>query len=417
VTTIPPTPDTDVVVVGAGLAGLAAARRLQRSGFDVVVLDGADAVGGRVRTDEVDGFLLDRGFQILLTAYPELEWALDLDALDLRAFLPGALVWRRGRFHRLGDPLRRPRDLPASARARVGTPLDKLRVLRFRRSVRLGTVDALLARPDTTAEQRLRWAGFSDGMIDAFFRPLFGGIALDPTLAFSSRTLEFVFRMLAEGDAAVPAGGMARVPDQIAAGLAPGTVRLGEPVAAVDTTAVQLAGGARLGARAVIVATGADEATRLTGAPDPGWRGVTTVWFAADAAPVAEPLIVLDGDRRGPVVDLAVLSAVSPRYAPPGRHLVAASIPGTPPGVEAEGRAQLREWFGAEVDGWATLRVDAIAHAQPARPPGYPVDPPAVLDSGVVVAGDHRATASIDGALASGRRAAHAVISRLADRR
>jgi len=413
VSTVPPTPDTDVVVVGAGLSGLGAALRLHRRGHAVVVADGADAVGGRVRTDEVDGFLLDRGFQVLLTAYPELGWALDLAPLDLRAFHPGAIVARGGRLHRVGDPLRRPADLAPSVLAPIGTPLDKLRVLNLRRQVRSGPVDDLLRKPDTTAEQRLRWAGFSDAMIDRFFRPLFGGIALDPTLSFSSRTLEFVFRMLADGDTAVPAHGMGRMPAQMAAGLPDGAVRLGEPVTEVRPDGVTLAGGERIGARAVVVATGADAAAELVGTPDPGWVGVTTVWFAADRPPVDEPYIVLDGDGTGPVTNAAVMSTVSPAYAPAGHHLIGASLTGTGPAPESAARTQLRSWFGGEVDRWEALRVDMIRHAQPARPPGYDPDPPVEVADGIVVAGDHRATASINGALATGRRAADALDTRL----
>jgi hypothetical protein len=413
VSSTPPAPETDVVVVGAGLAGLGAALRLHREGFSVRVVERADAVGGRVRTDEVDGFLLDRGFQVLLTAYPELDWAVEGDALDLCEFQPGALVALAGRLHRVGDPLRRPRDLPATLRAPIGSPLDKLRILRFRQQVTTGSLDDLLRRADTTAEERLRRVGFGPTLIDRFFRPLFGGIALDPTLQFSSRTLEFVFRMLARGTSAVPAGGMGRLPAHLAGRLPAGAVHLDAPVESVAAGSVTLAGGERVGARAVVVATGGDVAARLVGTPDPGWVGVTTIWFESPEPPVDEPVIVLDGDGLGPVTNLAVMSRVSSRYAPAGRHLVAASLPGTPADAEASARAQLARWFGAVVAEWATIRVDRIPHAQPARPPGYDPAPPVEVADGVVVAGDHRATASINGALASGRHAADAVVARL----
>jgi glycine/D-amino acid oxidase-like deaminating enzyme len=408
--------DHDVVIVGAGLAGLACARTLHAAGIDAVVLEASDGVGGRVRTDLVDGFVLDRGFQILLTAYPELHRWIDLESLDLCRFEPGARIRVDGRFRTVGDPLRRPADLVSTVVAPIGSPLDKLRILRAVASVRQGSVPDLLRRPDGTTAERLQHLGFSHRAVERFLRPLFAGIQLDPDLEVSSRRFEVILRMLAVGDAAVPAAGMAALPEAIAAGLPEGTIRLSTPVHGAGPGVVRTDGGS-LSAAAVVVATDGPSAAALTSAvADPGSRPVAALWFGADAPPLRGPRLVLDGDRSGPVRNLAVMSEVSPRYAPEGRASVVAAVPGPDaldPELPAVTRRQLRGWFGAEVDGWDLLRVDVIPHGQPdQRPPLHPKQSVRVAD-GLFVCGDHRDTASIQGALFSGRRTAASVLADL----
>ncbi len=402
---------TDAVVVGAGLAGLACAVELAAGGADVAVLEASDGVGGRVRTDRVDGFQLDRGFQIYLTAYPEGRRVLDHDALDLRAFNPGALVWADGGLQRVGDPFRRPGDLLATLRSPVGTLADKLRTgwlwrLRYR------SVAELLAGPGGTTADELGRLGFSAEMIERFWRPLFTGIQLDPGLQAPAAMFRFVFAMLARGEAAVPAGGMQAIPDQLASRLPTGAVRLHHRVATVDAGGVTLDSGERIDAGAVVVATDGPVAARLAGVPDPGSRSVSCVYFAADRSPLDEPVLVLDGEGAGPVTNLAVMSDVAPEYTPAGQALVAAAcVPGGGDELAEAARRQLRGWFGKAVDGWQVLRTYHIPHAQPAHRPPYDPTQPSRLDSGVYVAGDHRATASINGALVSGARAARRVLA------
>lgn len=410
-----PLPGTaTVVVVGAGLAGLVAARQLHRSGHDVVVLEASDGIGGRVRTDLVDGFRLDRGFQVLLTGYPELARQFDLDALRLKAFEPGALVWWNGRGHVVGDPLRRPLRVPATVMAPIGGITDKLRIAALR--VRLARTDpvALLRKPETSTATALRAAGFSPTAIERFFRPLFAGIQLDPTLATSSRMFEVIFRTLAAGDSAVPALGMGELPAQIARDLPPGTIHLHRRVTEVDGTTVRVEGGGTIGARAVVVATEGPVAARLLGTREVGSRPVGCVYFAADRAPIDDRLVVLDGTSEGPVLNVAVMSNVSPEYAPVGRHLVSAALPGVIDGdLEALARRQLRTWWGGQVDGWAHLRTYRIAHGQPDQRPPFSPKRRVDLGGGRFVCGDHRDTGSIQGALFSGRRTADAVAAAL----
>ena len=403
---------TDVVVVGAGLAGLACARELARRGVECAVLDAADAVGGRVRTDRVEGFQIDRGFQVHLTAYPEARRVLDYDALDLRAFEPGALVWRHDRFERLGDPLRRPLQAVPTLLADVGTLADKLRVLRLRRSVTRGSVDGLWERPETTTEAALRERyGFSERMVDRFFRPFLGGVFLDRSLADSSRTFEFYFRMFSTGDAAVPAAGIGAIPEQLAAGLPTGTVRLGTPVSSVRSGAVAVEGGAEVRARAVVVATDADAAAALLpGVEAPPWKGTTQIAWAAPAPPRDEAVLMLDGEGTGPVNNAQVLSAVAPTYAPPGQALVTASVlDSAAADPEPAARAQLRRWFGEQVDAWRPIALTRVARALPRLRSVEPPERPVRLGDGLYLAGDWRRNGSINGALVAGRHAAETV--------
>ena len=405
----------EAIVVGAGLAGLACARRLAEAGRRVVVLEAGDGVGGRVRSDRVDGFTLDRGFQVALTSYPELAAQLDLEALELRRFDPGALVFTGRRCWRVGDPLRRPGDALASALAPIGTPADKARLALLLLRLRRTDPRTLLRQPDRTTAAAIEALGFTSLLTERFLRPLFGGIQLDPALTTSSRMFSVILRALATGYGAVPAAGMGAIPAQLATALPAGTVRLGCRVLAVEPGAARTAGGDRLEARYVVVATDGPVAAGLLGLPPVASRPATSVWFAAAASPVAGRRIVLDGTGAGPAHNVAVLSNVAPEYAPSGHTLVVAACPGAArPDVAPDVQAQLRRWWGPAVDGWRHLRTDVVDHAQPGSSPPFSPRRPVALGEGLFVCGDHRDTPSIQGALFSGRRCADAVLAALA---
>jgi phytoene dehydrogenase-like protein len=407
----------DAVVVGAGLAGLSCALELQRRGVTTTILEASDAPGGRVRTDTVDGFLLDRGFQILLTAYPEAQRSLDYAALDLRAFYPGALVHAEGKFRRLADPLRKPSDLIESIFSPVATLSDKVKIAELILKLKSGPLERVFDEPEVETIDYLREHHFSDKVIERFFRPFFGGVFHDRDLRKSSRMFRFVMRMFAEGDAAIPAKGMGQISAQLASRLKPGSVRTGTRVERLDNGAVTLSTGEIVRARQIVVASEGPEACRLLGdaLPPVESNAVTCLYFAAEKAPIDEAALVLDGDGNGPVNNLCVPSLASEHYAPPGAHLVSATVIGNPTdsdaALEHAARAQLASWFGAQVNSWRALRTYRIHHAQPALIP--PAIDPHVRASrirpGVHVAGDHRATSSINGAMLSGRLAAQNV--------
>ncbi len=398
-----------VVVVGAGLAGLACATTLHRAGMPVRIVEASDGVGGRVRTDVVDGFRLDRGFQVLLTAYPEAHRQLDLEALDLRRFDPGALVHLGAEHSVVADPFRAPTRLLDAIRSPAVTFTDKLRIALLRRRVRAVHPACLLRGDDLPTIDVLRQAGFSDRSIDQFFSPLFGGIQLDPGLQTSRRMFDVIFRMLADGDSAVPAAGMQAIPDQLAAQLPDGTIALDTPVTAIAAGRVSTPAGP-IDAGTVVVACDGPTAVRLLGLPEVGSKSVGAVYFAADAPPTDEKLVVLDG-CGGPVLNAAVMSNVAPSYAPTGRHLVVGAMPGhIGDDLASTARRSMRAWWGGQVDRWEHLATYRIQHGQPAHTMPFRPKQRTDLGDGLWVCGDHRDTASIQGAMYSGRRCAEAIL-------
>jgi phytoene dehydrogenase-like protein/ligand-binding SRPBCC domain-containing protein len=420
-----PPSEYDAVVVGAGMAGLACAVALSEAGARVLVVERDGVVGGRVRTDEVDGFLLDRGFQVLLTAYPRTSALLDFETLRLHRFHAGARIRLSDGEALLADPLRRPRDFLRTLFSPAATLGDKLRVVRLRLGVTRPSLAALFGRPERTTDSALRRAGFSTRIRERFFRPYLGGIFLERDLRTSSRFFEFVMRMFAKGDAALPERGMGAIPAQLADRLPAGTTRLGEAVTEVlpasdgRPAAVHLTGGERLTARAVVVA--APDAAALmppgTGLPDFGrGRDVTCLYYGAPRSPLGAPVLMLNGAHDGPVNNVAVLSDVAPSYAPAGSALISATVLGAPPGtdegLDARCRAQLEGWFGPVVRSWRLLRVQRIRDALPTQAP-MTLEPevPEPLP-GVLLAGDYLATPSIEGAVASGQAAARVVLER-----
>jgi phytoene dehydrogenase-like protein len=407
----------DVFIVGAGLAGLCCARELQAKGVSFQIVEASDGIGGRVRTDEVDGFLLDRGFQVLLTAYPEAKRSLDYSRLDLKPFLPGVLSWYAGHLNRLVDPWRMPGGWREAFRSEFGTLADKLRIARLRSRLQRTSIENIFRRPERTTKEALTAEGFTGEMIHHFFRPFLGGILLDGELKSSSRMFEFVLKMMSEGETSLPARGMGAIPAQLAEKFPPDAVRLNTHVEALHENELTLAGGETLRARAIVIAAEGPSAAHLVGEVEPASRSVTCFYFAADEPPVAEPILVLNGDGAGPINNFAVVSRIAPSYAPAGKHLVSVSVLGIHQltDVQLGGFiiAQMKNLFGKVASGWQFLRSYRITHAQPQQYPGAlePPQRPVRIRPGVYTCGDHRDNASINGAMASGRRAAEAVLS------
>lgn len=423
---------TEVVIIGAGLAGLSCALSLQAGGVSVTLLEANDHPGGRVSTDLVEGFRLDRGFQVLLTAYPDAKRLLDYDALQLKKFEPGALVWHGGKFHRFADPVRNPAGAAQFLLDPIVPFTDKLNVAKLRARVQTGTFEEVFARPEKTTREYLQSHPFSPPMIERFFEPFFGGVFLERELLTSSRFFEFLFRMFSTGDTAVPAAGMQQVPLQLAAKLSAGALMTGARVGKVTRNQeffeIEIEGRENAKARAVVLAVAGNEGNALLAGvggwsvPEVRtWNQTTAFCYATEQPPVDEPIILLNGEGpgAGPVNNVAVMSAVSPAYAPPGAHLVVASVVGAaPPEIAAlqrlddAVRTHLKNWFGPVVDSWKTLKAYPLARALPQQRHAEWEQSPVRLggSGGVYMCGDYRETASIQGALASGRRAAEAIL-------
>ncbi|GJF33282.1 oxidoreductase [Kitasatospora sp. NE20-6] len=405
-------PSVDAVVVGAGVAGLACAQDLTAAGLRVRVLEASDGVGGRMRTDLVQGFRLDRGFQVFNTSYPQVQRRTDLRALRLHPFTPGfVLAGSRGRY-RFADPTRRP-----------GQAADLLpgRLAPLRDTVALGLLSArdmlapaaLLRRGrDVPVHAALTSAGLSDATVDAVLRPFLAGVFLEEGLETSGRVFHLVWRSMLRGTLCLPQAGIGAVPEQLAAALPPGTVRLEAPVAALTDAGVLLADGSEAAAPCVVVATDAPAAVGLLpGLPVPPGRAVTTLYHAAPVSPLAEPTLVVDTD--GLVLNTVVLTEVVPGYAGDGRALVSTSVLGGP-ADEPQVRARLAELYGTDTAGWEHLADRHITYALPAMPAPHPLSRTTRVGPGRYVCGDHRGTGSVQGAMASGARAAREVLADLA---
>ena len=406
-----------ILIIGAGMAGMSCAVHLYRAGFDIRIFEADQNVGGRVQTDSVDGFLLDRGFQVYLDAYPETGKLLDLETLDLKPFRSGALVYRNGKLYRLMDVFRHPGNLWSSVTAPVGSFADKLRVGLLRTKLCTCSLDEIATRKDVSTEMYLKTFGFSDAMIESFFRSFYGGIFLERELRTSSRMFEFTFKMFSQGKANLPAKGMGEIPKQLAAQLPSDSVRLNTPVVDVKPQSIVLASGELVTGSAVVVATDAAAAHRLL--PDlnptePNWRSVTTLYFVADTSPVNEAIICLNGSGTGQVNSVSTLSDVAPAYAPAGKTLLSVVVLGLPDreALAASVREELVDWFGPVVKTWQHLHTDRTERALPEQLPGSSQSSYSETFSkhmGAWLCGDYLSSSSIEGAVLSGKYAAESI--------
>ncbi|MBW2410607.1 MAG: FAD-dependent oxidoreductase [Deltaproteobacteria bacterium] len=409
-------PGKKVIIVGAGLAGLSCARHLMENNIPFLVLEANQRIGGRLKTDYLDGFILNHGFQVLQTAYPDARRVLDYDRLSLKAFWPGAIVRVNGKFHRIADPARRPQDLWSTLTAPIGTMGDRLKILRLAQSVRRKSPFEIFQDEDMTTLEFLNSRGFSEKMIQRFWIPFFAGVCLDPGIETSSRVFQYVLKVFAEGDVALPARGMAAIVDQLAEILPIERIRTGARVESVHPEGVVLSSGETIEASAVVLATEGPETARMVGdKAKEGSRGEFCIYYAAQTAPIDMPFLVLNGDGVGRVNSLTVPSMVAPTYAPKGQHLISVVVLGSSDadrsGVETAVRNELAEWFGTVVNDWRHLKTFGIQHALPAQSP--PMPDPAIaanqVKPGLFICGEYGSVPGIQWALLSGRRAAEAI--------
>ncbi|MFO0189893.1 MAG: NAD(P)/FAD-dependent oxidoreductase [Planctomycetia bacterium] len=410
----------ETIVVGAGLAGLACARERARAGRSVVVLEATDRVGGRVATDTVDGFRIDRGFQVYNDAYPEGRRQLDLAALELGRFEPGALVAERGRLRRVSDPWRRPlAAFGAVLDGSVGIA-DALRTAALRgdviRRFRSGRLDPDAAAGDErTTREELAARGFSDAFVRRFFVPFFGGVFLERSLETAAPVFLFDFAMFSVGSACLPRGGMDAIPRQLAASLPADAIQLNSRVRRVEPGRVWLEDGRELSAQRVVVATEGPAAAAILPEAFRGGlvprreKSTRLVAFAAEQSPLSSPTLVVSAEEGGPIDNLTVPSDVVSGYAPAGQSLVTVSVRQGWQGEESRlvdaVRGQAAGWFGEAARSWRHLSTVHVRHALPDESPAArrlrPASPK--LADGLFLCGDHCGSASINGALASGR--------------
>jgi len=408
----------DVVVVGAGVAGLVAAADLAASGLDVTVVEAEETVGGRVRSTVRDGYVLDRGFQVLNTAYPAVRRRLDLDALRLRSFPKGMAVRTDRGLVRLEASFGGALSSLSLLSGTLVRPSDLVRLLRAAAADALLPASRLKERPETDTLTALRRLGVGRRAVNTLVRPFLTGVFLDPGLGTSSRVNDLVWRSFALGRLTVPESGVQAVSDQLAAQAAGARIVLGVPVREVAPGVVRTESGT-VRARAVVVAVGPGAVARLLpGLAAPVLNPATTYYHSRPASPGDDPLLHVDGrSKRGGtgLAGVMVLTATAPSYAPPGRALVASSVVGAErPSPERVG-AEAARLLGIRDTDWEHLDTVHVPDALPAAPPPLgDLRKPSAVGGGLYVAGDHRDTPSLQGALVSGERAAAAVLADLA---
>ena len=397
----------EFLVVGAGLAGLTAAKVLSQSGREVLLLEKSDGVGGRVRTDQYKDFLLDRGFQVLLTAYPELPKHLNLSLLELHSFESGATIFSDGHFSKVGDPFRNVSSIMSTAFTKTIGMQDKIKLLKLRNSLIGRKKIYFQQKDDKRILETFEELGFTSKAINSFFKPLVGGIQLDPSLSGSTRLCFLVLKMLFIGDAAVPSRGMGAISEQLSKQINESSIRLTSSVDKVEGKKVILESGESFLPSNLIIATEGPATAKLLGQESPLSRSVSCIYFSAPQAPSSSKAILLNGEKNGPALNVAIMSNISPSYSKNGKALIAVAIPNTiKPDSMENVLIQMRKWFGDSVDSWEHIKTYSIEHGQPDLRPGDPFRKSIKNSEGVYICGDHRDTPSIQGALVSGRRTA-----------
>jgi phytoene dehydrogenase-like protein len=407
----------DVIIVGAGLSGLSAAVHLHRQGRKVLILEASDRAGGRVKTDIVDGFILDRGFQVLLTAYPEAKKLLNYKDLQLRNMLPGATVLYDGGSFEIADPIRRPMALFSTLLAPVGTIRDKINTLWLKNKLQKMSIDEIFTQPEQTTLQQLSDYGFSQKMIQRFYKPFLSGIYLENNLTTSNRMFDFVMKMFSDGDVAVPAFGMEEIPKQLVSQLPESSIQYHKNVTKIDGNTLTLEDGTTFKANQIVIATNANEFTKqFLPNQKTTAQQVTNVYFEALTTPTKKAVVVLNASSTKKWVNnVTVLSNVSKKYAPPEKVLISVSYNGLADVEDLElaenMKIELEQWYGKQVQDWKMIKTYRIDYALPIQDTvknELSISEIKISDT-LFICGDYLLNGSINAAFKSGRLVAEAM--------
>jgi phytoene dehydrogenase-like protein len=400
-----------IAIIGAGISGLTAAVYLHQKGFKVQILEASDRAGGRIKTDVLDGFRMDRGFQVLLTEYPETKALLDYKKLNLRRFLPGATVLYDGGQFQIADPFRRPSALFATVFAPVGSLRDKINTFFLKNKLTKLSIPDIFKQPETDTTTHLKKYGFSQTMINRFYKPFFSGIFLENDLKTSSNMFDFVMKMFSEGDAAIPALGMEEIPKQLVAMLPEKAIHYNTKVSTIENNKIICENGSVLEADKIILANVAIAlAIYLILKKKKKFNEVTTVYFEAKIAPTQKEVVVLNASvNKKWANNLTVLSNISSQYAPVGKVLISVSYNGIPTIDDAalaeNMKAELKQWYGDQVDDWKLLKTYRIKYALPnqEKVSNELTKSDLKINDHLFICGDHLLNGSINAAMKSGR--------------
>lgn len=408
-----------ITIIGAGISGLSAGLHLHRQGFSVKIIESSDRAGGRIKTDVIDGFRLDRGFQVLLTSYPETKMLLDYKALQLKLFLPGATVLYDGGQFEIADPFRRPSALLATVFAPVGSLKDKFNTFLLKQRLIRKSVKEIFLQEQKSSLEQLKSYGFSSKMINRFFKPFFSGIFLENNLETPNRMFDFVMKMFSEGDAAIPALGMEEIPRQLVSQLPSDCFLYNTKVVDIRDNTIFTNSGIELKSDIIIIATEANELIlKSKSNVETQHHSVTNVYFQASVAPSKKAVVILNATATKKTVNnLTVMTNVSKAYAPEGKVLISVSCNGLLDFDELELaqkiKDELQPWFGNQVENWAHLKTYKINYALPKL--SVLKDDLEIADlkirQNLYCCGDHLLNGSINAAIKSGRLVADLIIS------
>lgn len=408
-------PQQKIYIIGAGISGLVAAYELENAGFSPVIVEASESVGGRVKTDIENGFLLDRGFQVLLTAYPEAKRYLDYEKLNLRMFDPGAIVFKPGDFFAIHDPLRNPMRLFGMAFSKVGTFKDKFKILSLTNSLKKKTEEEIFAEPSIPTIDFLRNYGFSETILDNFFKPFFKGIFLENGLQTSSRMFNFVFKMFSIGYAAIPEKGMQEIPNQLKSKLQKTVFHFNSPVEKVEGTRIILKDGNILEADKIIIASRPDIVLpQLTGQVKE-YRKVINLYFSLEKSFIAQPMIGLVPDTKYLINNFVFMTDVSKSYSSNGKALLSVTVT-----QDSKADDLLIKMVALELEALTGIKANFFQHIKTyeildALPQvddmQYSISPTNTkIQDNVYLAGDYLLNGSINAAMTAGRKAAEAVL-------
>jgi protoporphyrinogen oxidase len=407
-----------ITIIGAGISGLSVGLHLHREGFSVKIIEASDRPGGRIKTDSVDGFRLDRGFQVLLTSYPEAQMLLDYKALQLKTFLPGATVLYDGGQFEIADPFRRPSALLATVFAPVGSLKDKINTFVLKQKLIRKSIKGIFLQEQKSSLEQLKSYGFSSKMIDRFFKPFFSGIFLENKLETPNRMFDFVMKMFSEGDAVLPALGMEEIPKQLAIQLPADTFLYNTKVVDIRENSIFTNTGAEIKSDIIILATEANElVSKLKSNVETEYRSVTNVYFQTTIAPSNKAVVILNASEKEKVVNnLTVMTNVSTAYAPAGKVLISVSCNGILDFEDQELaekiKKELEPWFGKQVEEWSHLKTYKVKYALPnltVLKDDLTITDMKINDN-LYSCGDHLLNGSINAAMKSGRLLADLII-------
>ncbi len=413
-----PNAETDILIIGAGLSGLSAATYLQRYGYRVKILEADDRVGGRVKTDSYQGFLMDRGFQVFLTAYPEAKALLDYEALDLKSFLPGAMIFKHQQSFEIADPLRHPSAALKSLFSGVGSLSDKFNILSLARKLSKMSVEEIFMQHEKSTLTAIQDYGFSEKILRNFFQPFLAGIFLEDGLTTSRREFDFVFKMFAEGEASVPAQGMEMIPKQLAAKVGEENIHCHQKVTDISGNTVTTQSGEVYSAKTILLATdplGYVKKYLDNKKGNDQYRSTTNLYFSAETPPIKKPILALNAAGDKLVNNVCVMNQVASAYAPEGKHLISVSINSYQKATDDElvlnVKDELSEWFGKQTESWEHLRTYKIDYALPNqnKVTHEVASTQLKLKEGLYAAGDYLLNGSINAAMRSGRIAADVI--------